>query len=117
MGTNYYVVQNRPTTKEPIHIGKSSFGWMFLFQSQNETWNDPPIVWNTYAQVKDWLKKHTVDTNEYVIMDEYDEIISYDDFVTMVEKKQKDKMCRGNPDNFTYCRNVDGYRFSDECFE
>lgn len=116
MGTNYYAVKNRPSLEEPIHIGKSSAGWMFSFQSQNDKWHDPPVVWNTWPQVRDWLKKYTVDTHEYVIMDEYDEIIPYADFVDLVEAKQKDPFCRDNPDNFSYSRNVDGYRFSDEEF-
>ena len=46
-------------------------------------------------------------------MNEYDEIISFDDFVAMVEAKQKDEHNLKNKDNFTYARNVDGYRFSD----
>ena len=36
MGTNYYVIPNRPSVEEPIHIGKSSMGWMFLFQDVSE---------------------------------------------------------------------------------
>lgn len=116
MGTNYYAVRNRPSTQDPIHIGKSSLGWMFLFQAQNDTWNDPPIVWNTFPQLKDWLKKYTVDTTEYVIMDEYDRIVSYDEFMEIIEYKQNDEKCRGNPHNFEYGRNVDGYRFCDEWF-
>lgn len=117
MGTNYYAVRNRPTTRDPIHIGKSSIGWMFNFQSQNETWEEPPVVWNTFNQVKDWLKKYTVDSNEFVIIDEYDEIIQYEDFIQLVEDKQNDEQCRSNPENFYYgVRNVDGYRFSDSEF-
>jgi hypothetical protein len=86
MGTNYYVVRTRPTIQEPVHIGKSSAGWLFHFQTQNEKWYDPPIVWNTFNQVKDWLKKYTVDSKEYVIIDEYDRIISLDEFLEMVER-------------------------------
>lgn len=114
MGTNYYAVRNRPTTDSPIHIGKCSIGWMFGFQTQNETWNEPPVVWNTYNQVVDWLRKHTVDSKDYVIIDECDEIISLDDFVEMVQEKQAAD--KDNPDNFTYSRNVDGYRFTDGDF-
>lgn len=110
MGTNYYAVRNHPTVKSPIHIGKSSGGWKFLFASQRDTWNDPPIEWNTYNQVRDWLKKYTVDSTEYVILDEYDDVISYDDFIAMVERKQKED---SNEDDFKYSRNVDGYRFED----
>lgn len=60
------------------------------------------------------MKKYTVDSTDYVIMDEYDDIISFDDFIAKVEQKQKQDA--DNPDNFTHCRNVDGYRFSDEWF-
>ena len=111
MGTNYYVVKNGPSVQDPVHIGKASIGWMFLFERQNNEWHEPPIAWNTFNQVKEWLKKYTVDSTDYVIVDEYDEIISYDDFIEMVELKQeRDK---DNPDNFTYSDNVEGYRFTD----
>lgn len=97
---------------DPIHIGKSSFGWRFNFQTQNERWNDPPVVWNSFPMVKDTLKRLTVDSSDYVIMNEYDEIVGYDDFIELVESKQEE--C--NPDDFTYARNVDGYRFTDDWF-
>lgn len=116
MGTNFYAVRNRPTVSEPIHIGKCSIGWLFLFQTQDIPYNEPPVIWNTYKQVKDWLRDNT-QSGEYVIMDEYDTIVPYDDFIALVEKRQKDKRCRDNPDNFSYdVRNVDGYRFSDGPF-
>lgn len=115
MGTNYYLVKNGPTVREPVHIGKSSGGWKFLFETQNRTpWDEPPIVWNTFNQVKDCLWKYTVESDNYVIMDEYDEVVSFDDFVAMVERKQKEDA--DNPDNFKYIRNVDGYRFDDGPF-
>ena len=106
----------RHFTEDPIHIGKSSIGWMFIFQAQNEKWSEPPVIWNSFAQIKNWLRKYTVDSHEFVIIDEYDEVISYDEFIDLVESKQRDEQCRSNPDNFAYCRNVDGYRFSDTDF-
>lgn len=112
MGTNYYAVRNRPTTEEPIHIGKSSAGWKFHFQSHYEVYHDPPVVWNTYDQVYEWLRKYTVESDQYVIMDEYDEIISFDNFIKLVEDKQSEN----NPDDFTHCRNVNGYRFDADWF-
>lgn len=114
MGTNYYAVRNRPTVDRPIHIGKSSAGWMFDFQTQNDPYNDPPVVWNTFNQVRLWLRTHTGPDKEYVIMDEYDRIISLDDFLDLVESKQKEDA--DNPRNFKHSRNVDGYRFTDEDF-
>lgn len=116
MGTNYYVVKNRPSVQPPTHIGKASYGWFFHFESQNDYWNEPPIVWNTYNQVKEWLKKYTVESTDYVIMDEYDNIVPYEDFVRKVDEKQEDEFNKENPDNFSNCKNVDGYRFSDEEF-
>ena len=117
MGTNYYAVPNRPTTYSPVHIGKSSLGWKFCFQTQ-DTWgiDEIRIEWNTFPQVKDWLYKWTVEKPVYVIMNEYDEIVPFDDFIEMVERKQKDSYSRDNQDNFSYARNVDGYRFTDEEF-
>jgi len=34
--------------------------------------------------------------------------VSYDDFFKMVEEKQSEE----NPDNFSNCANINGYRFS-----
>ena len=116
MGTNFYLVKNAPTVRDPIHIGKSSCGWLFHFHAVNEPWNDPPVVWNTYKQVKDTLKQLTVDSNDYVIMNEYDEIVSFDDFFELVDSKQQDEFNLSNPDNFSNVKNVDGYRFDDNWF-
>lgn len=117
MGTNYFVQKNKPTVHEPIHIGKSSIGWLFHFHREEDTWNDPPIVWNNYEQVKAWLKANTVDSSNYVILNEYDEIVSYNDLIELIEAKQHDEFCQSNPDNFgDGVDNVDGYRFSSEWF-
>ena len=112
MGTNYYVVRNRPSIEGAFHIGKSSAGWLFCFQYQNEIWNDPPVVWSNFDEVKAWLEKYVVDKKEYVIMNEYDEIIPYEQFIGIVEAKQKDQWCKNNKDNFQYSDNQNGYRFS-----
>ena len=112
MGTNYYVVPNRPSIEEPVHIGKSSMGWMFLFQDANEPYRDVPIVWHSYDEVKDWLHKHAYsNADDHVIINEYDEIVPFHDFIDMIEHKQE--QFKDNPDNFTYCRNVNGYRFEE----
>ena len=110
MGTNYYVVPNRPSVAEPIHIGKSSCGWMFLFQEINSPWFEPPIVWHTYEQVIDWLQRYTVDTDEYVILDEYDRVVSLEELEELIKEKQITGA--DNPNNFTFCKNVNGYRFT-----
>ena len=117
MGTNYYAVRRKPTIAEPIHIGKSSGGWLFVFQEQNINWGEYHCIWHTYNQVKDWLKKHTTGKNPpYTILNEYDEEISFEQFVIIVDTKQKDERCLNNPDNFAFCKNIDGYRFSEGDF-
>lgn len=109
MGTNYFVVSTKPTVCHPIHIGKSSAGWKFLFHRvkgyDNYFSNDPL---NTFPQWKKFLEEHTSNGN-IVIMDEYDRVISLDEFLALVERKQKVT----NPDDFTYADNIDGYRFTD----
>lgn len=113
MGTNYYVVPNRPSVHEPIHIGKSLAGWRFLFQAQHNTWHEPPVIWDTYEEVREWLKKNTVESKDFVIINEYDEIVTFDEFFEMVECKQ----ATINPDQFNaHVANVSGYRFTSEWF-
>ena len=107
MGTNYYAVKKKPTINKPLHIGKSSAGWKFLFHKVN-IWDnyisDEPL--NTFPQWKKFLEEQTANNN-IIIMDEYDKVVSLDDFLNMVERKQS----VNNPDDFTYADNIDGYRF------
>jgi hypothetical protein len=79
MGTNYYYTKFTRCkecghiTQEEVHIGKSSFGWMFHFQY--ETFTDP----------KNWKQE----LKGKYITDEYHKEISYDEFIDLVEVKQK----------------------------
>lgn len=114
MGTNYYLVANKPSIRPPIHIGKSSAGWLFCFQGHNDRWHEPPAVWNNYEELKEWLLNYTVKKKEFVIIDEYDRTLDYEDFIKLVASFQKDEECRRNPYNFKYDENVGGYRF---CFQ
>ena len=115
MGTNYYLVKNGPTCADPVHIGKSSYGWLFCFQ-ETHACNAYEVSWHTWTQVKAELKRLTVDCTDYVIIDEYDRVISYDDFVALVESIQNDPESQ-NPRNFRDgCKNIDGYRFYGDDF-
>jgi hypothetical protein len=109
MGTNYYAIQNKVSLhNRVIHIGKSSAGWKFLFQGYQHYGNPDGYMYDdlNINSVDDWKK--FLDTDEYVILDEYDKQISYDDFFKLVEEKQSEE----NPDNFSDCANINGYRFS-----
>ena len=71
MGTNYYAVKKKPTISEPLHIGKSSVGWKFLFQEINKYNSfDWDLEIHTFEQLKDFLENN----NEIVILNEYDEL-------------------------------------------
>lgn len=106
MGTNYYAVKKKPTIREPLHIGKSSIGWKFLFHEVNKYNSfDWDLEIHTFEQWKEFLKNN----NEIVILNEYDEEVSLIDFLDLVEKKQKEK-------NDEYSKNVNGYRFTDRDF-
>ena len=57
MGTNYYAVKKKPTIREPLHIGKSSAGWKFLFQEINKYNSfDWDLEIHTFEQWKEFLK-------------------------------------------------------------
>ena len=118
MGMNYYLLSKKLShNPKCYHIGKSSYGWLFNFQVQNNKYDEPPVVWNTFEEVKNTLKKYTVDSKEWVIIDEEDNIISLESFISIVECKQYDEFNLANPDNFTYSKNINGYRFSEGDFD
>lgn len=109
MGTNYYAVKKKPSLyNREIHIGKSSAGWLFLFRDNEE--------FHTYSQFKKWLEDN-VDSGEYVLFNEYNEEITKEYLLDLIDTKQKDPHNLSNPDNFRYnTKNIDGYRFTNNDF-
>ncbi|MEI3507799.1 MAG: hypothetical protein V8R01_01490 [Bacilli bacterium] len=109
MGTNYYAVRRKPTLyNREIHLGKSSAGWLFLFHDNEE--------FHTYPQFKRWLENN-VDTGEYVLFNEYNEELTKEELLSIIDIKQADPHNINNPDNFRYgTKNIDGYRFNDGDF-
>lgn len=114
MGTNYYAVSRKPTTVHPLHIGKSSHGWKFHFRKYDAAW-EVPFDWeyplNTYERWKEFLKANELN-GKMVILDEYDEPISCEEFLKLVAEKQKEN----NPYDFGNCENINGYRFDSREF-
>lgn len=104
MSTNYYAVRKEPCLyNREIHLGKSSVGWLFLFHETDEI--------HTYPQFVKWLEDN-VDTGEWVLFNEYNEQITKEELLELIERKQNDPRIKNNPDNFMYyCKNVNGYRF------
>ena len=106
MGTNYYAVRRKPSLYgRAIHIGKNSCGWKFLFRDCDE--------FHTYPQFKRWLDEEV--PNEYVLFNEYNEEITKEELLDLIEYQQKEN--KNNEENFAYgVKNIDGYRFSDRDF-
>lgn len=107
MSTNYYAVRKEPCLyNREIHLGHSSAGWLFLFREHDEI--------HTFPQFVRWLENN-VDTGEWVLFNEYNERITKEELLEIIELKQNDPRCKNNPDNFGYgFKNVDGYRFMEE---
>ena len=91
MGTNYFLKYNICkccNRGEVEHIGKSSLGWTFTFHATE-----------SIKSYKDWLKE--LEKPSVVIEDEYNNVVSLDDFKSMVEKKRDSennhaKICGGD---------------------
>lgn len=94
-----------------VHIGKSSCGWQFLF----------------YLGIRKYtcgqsLKKEDIDKwfRSGIIVDEYGDEISVDDFWVLVDTKKNamdyDQYYKKNPKDAYYCRGydqqIDGLRFT-----
>lgn len=73
MGTNYYVIHKK--TNECVHLGKSSGGWVFFFQTSK--YYEP-----NKKSINRFLKLNQP------IIDEYDDNISILDFWELVESKK-----------------------------
>lgn len=109
MSTNFYAVRKEPCLYgREIHLGKSSAGWLFLFEEHDEI--------HTFPQFIKWLENN-VDTGEYLLFNEYNERVSKESLLKLIESKQNDPRCICNPDNFRYgIKNIDGYRFANGKF-
>jgi len=108
MGCNYYARKTKPRivkVYDEIHLGKSSWGWKFCFKEHDEI--------HSYEQFVKWLENN-VDTGEFEIRDEYDRIIPKKELLKLIAERQES--AKDNPDNFEYCKNIDGYRFSEDEF-
>ena len=94
MGTNYYWKGIQPQQckccgetpdREVDHIGKSSSGWKFAFNAVEDANGE------VYIQTgRQWFDALRVgDTLGKTIENEYGEMISVEEFISMVEDKQK----------------------------
>lgn len=103
MGTNYYLIYNKCeccNRSDRIHLGKSSAGWKFTFQTIENFPLDKvdlalqmidykeSIDIKSWKSLKEFLKKYVVEFKTAVIQDEYGTNISFEEFLNLVESKQ-----------------------------
>ncbi len=87
MGTNYYLIKDN----SKVHLGKISCGWPFLFFSLTEL---------------DYIK-YMEEVSQGLIINEYDEIISFETFTDITNRE-------GYPTNkFTppFIKEIDGRHY------
>ena len=111
MGTNYYAVAKKPSVMKPIHIGKSSCGWRFVFHCVPGYFNNisgEPL--DSYSRWIRFLQKYTED-NTIVVVNEYDEEITLDQFIELVQRKQLENNKEDEEDFGCFINEVDGYLF------
>ncbi len=80
MGTNYYLEQGQCShcghEEEPLHIGKSSAGWVFALRVY------PELGLNTLADwIRFWLRK------EYHIIDEYHHLVDPKEMLEIIANR------------------------------
>lgn len=92
------VVKTMLESFEEIHIGKSSAGWKFLFNGNNQEWK-------TIQEYKDWIE-------QYQIYDEYGTSYSHEAFWAMIESKQNETAAITKSQNSSWYIIIDDYEFS-----
>jgi hypothetical protein len=102
VGTHYFVHLDKCKKcgrYTEVHIGKSSGGCRFLFQ----------FVPNRFEKIPDWMEA-TADNDIY---DEYEHKLTFTEFWTMIDIKQKESRQCG----LQGFRDVDGYDFLEGDFQ
>ena len=117
MGTNYYHRSNTCLCCDRYdehHIGKSSAGWTFNFHGERDKNPEFNPLGETIVSFADWKKRLKIGR----IFDEYDEEISFEDFVKLIESKRNEKnnhtlYCRENHPEQKCWIDENGHSFSE----
>jgi len=108
MGTNYYLRYNMCIgchRYSEIHIGKSSYGWAFIFKAIDDYYDitslDPKISLigddnihikiSSYKEWKEFFQKYVIEFETAKIFDEYGTEISLEEFYKLIELKKDGK--------------------------
>ncbi len=126
MGTNYYLIYNECkccNRYDEVHLGKSSCGWKFTFQSiENFSLKnidhahtiantEEEITIKTWRDLKEFLYKYVVEFKTARIIDEYKDECSYKEFVEMVDFKFTKPE---NKSHYWYMKDDTQWKFDEE---
>lgn len=95
--------------KFDLHIGKSSWGWRFIFQVQEIFTKGQLVTLDTFAKWKDFIDRADIE-----VFNEDNELIDKEWLINYIQEKQ-DEVHPNENDN-TYSHNfesLDGYRMCD----
>jgi hypothetical protein len=88
MGTNYYLQRkiNDAGRRRDIHIGKTSHLWYPHLQGYKNEYGDNPIITSWF----DWkvFLRSEVKRNEGLIFNEYDDRLTLEEFIEVIENWQ-----------------------------
>lgn len=90
MGTNYYYEDENETQ---WHIGKSSWGWEFSWRAQPELDVYSVRQWYAFLSLKEDEAGHSV------IVDEYNDPCSFEEFIKITDKREREIQFGGKLEN------------------
>lgn len=105
MGTNFYIRKTKPLeVYDEYHIAKTSCGWLPSFQAYTPCgeWDERPSI-HSVSDIK-----ALVDSGDFVIVDECDEVYDWDGFTKRVLEFGNDFHCRSHHPDF---KDQQGYEF------
>lgn len=107
MGTNYYLTSKVcpccKRAKPPMHLGKSSAGWQFLFSGYR-----PEYEGDLNIQTKQAWVDYINSSEDHIIQNEYGDPISLEALLELVENKRDG---RSSVDDRYNLVSQDGYIF------
>ena len=92
----FYLLDSRETYGD-IHLGKLSCGWKPLLQANEH--------FDSIQSLKQWYEQNK---HNYNFINEYDEIVQFDDFIKEIAKRNKDDDLEGHK----YSKDSEGYEWT-----
>ena len=130
MGMNYYariskkqkdIINNNPQISElakycvekfDLHIGKSSWGWRFMFQVQEVFVKGELVTLDTFAKWKKFINREDID-----VFNEDNELVDKKWFISYIQEKQCEAHPNENDNTYSHdFESSDGYRMCDVDF-